>query len=1009
VPYLFFLIINHLKFLAKSAENQMECKIFMPNLITTYLNNWGVIGDIKHTARKIEMGGVQLRLSDGSGKMIPFPSSPLSFAGFALHRTGMLDKADLISYFLGRVNSLLNQITDEIGPGIESYLDLKSALKQFLSASSGLNPNESDQLLDELLLEAVRTNIDTPAERALAEKYNKIMQIVVSQNSVQGVKEVCQFIVDLAKESFDAANPSIMLYEEDKQGQGFLVPTAVAMTKSARLMGERLRGKKLGEHRIPVSPKSLNIYVEKFMEAQDGEIINCGRLTADEYIKVSGNFIDAKIEKEGIYWALFLTAKAFFPEDNNTLLMIPLTVKDGNGGMKKIGIFAVLRKGGFSKQELREIQLFSQTAASVIQAKQNQLYLIEANLRLQQMQDQLVKDARVKAMGKIAGIASHTFKNLLSGSVGLNEEQRESLNRVLALLEIVEAKSRMGMSVGKETESLSSLLIEISHLVDLNQQVLYDGQAAVRQMLSLARKGSEVRAVVPLKKYFKERLALYSLLAKAKHVEFKVETKGLENNDGVFMIEEDLGDILGNLIKNSIEAFDQFEPQGPKEVVVSARREDESIVISVKDNGQGISRERLSTIFASQETTKLEGTGLGMVTVKKKVEDHNGFISVESELAVGTKIEIWFPRMKVDPAKESDPPHERVDINQMRSLTKDKCVVLVEDDVLLCEVQKNSLRRWGFKEEKIMVFQRADEALTAIYLNAFIPDLIISDQTLPTMKGHELLLKVDRFYKEQGIDRPGLIIHSGNIQMAKDDPVGKAIAQIGVQWVEKGSGSDVLQNAVAQILKGKVVPSSLQRQSNPILSNPLYQFLGRIVHKVNNSLFLFMNMDGFGQEDVIGFGKRSIKDLLLFLEGLRKFAEAAQPRMIEKQRDELFKEFDRGNIDDGEFKAEYKSLNFEDHGIDRLNDVLRDDVAMKDIWQTLKGSRVKLAVACEYYLSQVADVKAPLEKLLSKEQWGDEDFAFLKQLVASNKLTLGISQSHIPNQISTFCDELNRE
>ena len=75
------------------------------------------------------------------------------------------------------------------------------------------------------------------------------------------------------------------------------------------------------------------------------------------------------------------------------------------------------------------------------------------------------------------------------------------------------------------------------------------------------------------------------------------------------------------------------------------KKENSCIVVSVSDNGSGISPKNLKKIFNPFFTTKARGTGLGMAIAYNIIKAHQGTIEVESQQNVGTtftvKIPVW--------------------------------------------------------------------------------------------------------------------------------------------------------------------------------------------------------------------------------------------------------------------------------------------------------------------------------------------------------------------------------
>lgn len=108
-----------------------------------------------------------------------------------------------------------------------------------------------------------------------------------------------------------------------------------------------------------------------------------------------------------------------------------------------------------------------------------------------------------------------------------------------------------------------------------------------------------------------------------------------------FMIkceENQIKQVMANLIKNSIEAL----PQGGK-IQIRMEHQDKNLVISVIDNGVGISRENLPLLGTPFYTTKNEGTGLGLMVSKKIIQNHNGKFEINSVPNIATTVTIILP------------------------------------------------------------------------------------------------------------------------------------------------------------------------------------------------------------------------------------------------------------------------------------------------------------------------------------------------------------------------------
>jgi two-component system nitrogen regulation sensor histidine kinase NtrY len=100
--------------------------------------------------------------------------------------------------------------------------------------------------------------------------------------------------------------------------------------------------------------------------------------------------------------------------------------------------------------------------------------------------------------------------------------------------------------------------------------------------------------------------------------------------------------VVTNLVKNGIQAI----PEGSEDPKIEVRvfSENDTVNITVEDNGFGISEENKAKIFEPKFTTKTSGMGLGLAMVKNIVETYNGSITFASQLGKGTIFTVAFPK-----------------------------------------------------------------------------------------------------------------------------------------------------------------------------------------------------------------------------------------------------------------------------------------------------------------------------------------------------------------------------
>jgi len=161
------------------------------------------------------------------------------------------------------------------------------------------------------------------------------------------------------------------------------------------------------------------------------------------------------------------------------------------------------------------------------------------------------------------------------------------------------------------------------------------------------------------------------------------------------------------------------------------------VEVTVEDHGVGIPKEHLHRIFEPYFTTKQKGSGLGLATAYSIVKNHDGYISVESKLGIGTTFHVFLPA-----SKNSAP---------MAKLTNDEAsapgsgrILVMDDEEAIQQLLYRALTEVGYEvvlagdgEEAIEQYTRARDAGDPF-------DAVILDLTVPgKMGGREAIKKLN--------------------------------------------------------------------------------------------------------------------------------------------------------------------------------------------------------------------------------------------------------------------------
>ncbi|MGQ0505679.1 MAG: ATP-binding response regulator, partial [Myxococcaceae bacterium] len=185
-------------------------------------------------------------------------------------------------------------------------------------------------------------------------------------------------------------------------------------------------------------------------------------------------------------------------------------------------------------------------------------------------------------------------------------------------------------------------------------------------------------------------------------------------------------------------------------VMVSAKEEDDGVVMSVRDEGTGIPKDDCARIFdrfyrtGTDESRRAKGTGLGLAVVKEFVELHRGRVWVESELGVGSSFFVWIPKgLAADVGPTRMIRAERTvgtgELLVPRTTAEIRLPAEGAPEILVVEDDEDVRRYLSAELSRAHVLVEAtggEEALKLVSSKA--PQLVLTDIMLPGMSGLEL-------------------------------------------------------------------------------------------------------------------------------------------------------------------------------------------------------------------------------------------------------------------------------
>jgi signal transduction histidine kinase len=270
--------------------------------------------------------------------------------------------------------------------------------------------------------------------------------------------------------------------------------------------------------------------------------------------------------------------------------------------------------------------------------------LEDALHKLKEAQAQIIQSEKMAALGQLVGGIAHEINNplnFISGNVYSLERYISDFKR------IINEFDRMYSISQEDKKNLDNLKSEIDYSFisfDVNEIIksLKNGVERIKKIVFDLRsfsKGATLTRMVDIHNGIESSL---SWLSERFGSEINIY-KDYGEIPNIECVPGEINQVFMNILQNAIEAVQSNKSS--KDIWIKTHKDNESVIISIKDNGKGIPDEIKNKIFDPFFTTKEtgKGTGLGLSSSYGIVKKHNGKIEFDSKTGQGTEFKIILP------------------------------------------------------------------------------------------------------------------------------------------------------------------------------------------------------------------------------------------------------------------------------------------------------------------------------------------------------------------------------
>ncbi len=328
-------------------------------------------------------------------------------------------------------------------------------------------------------------------------------------------------------------------------------------------------------------------------------------------------------------------------------------------------------------------------------------------------EEELLKARKLESIGILAGGIAHDFNNLLMaiiGNISLAKTLSDSPDDVAECLSEVEKASKRAQNL-------------------------------TQQLLTFSKGGAPIKENANVFDLVKETTT-FSLRGSNSSCTFDFP-------ENLWKVDVDKGQ-FSQVIQNLVINADQAMPEGGTIEIKSENitfsnnganndsilPEGDYIKLSIKDRGIGISEEYLQKIFDPYFSTKRQGSGLGLATTYSIMKNHDGHITVESQISTGTTFTLYLPRSSKESITTQETDHDKLETGQGR-------ILVMDDEATIRKIVGRLLENIGYQVDYAEHGAEAIDKYQKSMASNEPFDALIMDLTIPGgMGGKEAILKL---------------------------------------------------------------------------------------------------------------------------------------------------------------------------------------------------------------------------------------------------------------------------